>query len=138
VRAVLDPNVLISALLSRRGAPAEILVRWHGGEFELVVSEALLAEPTRALGYPKLSARIPEVDAGAFVASLRESAVLALDPEDPPARSSDAGDDYLLALAEQERAVLVSGDRHLLDLRDRFPISAPRAFLEALPDPESS
>jgi hypothetical protein len=41
-------------------------------------------------------------------------------------------DDYLLALAEQERAILVSGDRHLLALADRFPIRSARALLESL------
>jgi len=49
VRAVLDPNVLVSALLSRSGAPAQIVARWLRGEFELVLSELLLAELGRAL-----------------------------------------------------------------------------------------
>jgi hypothetical protein len=40
VRAVLDPNVLIAALLSPTGAPAQLVGRWLGGEFELVVSDA--------------------------------------------------------------------------------------------------
>jgi putative PIN family toxin of toxin-antitoxin system len=137
VRAVLDPNVLISALLSQRGAPAQILLRWVRGEFELVVSEALLAELTRALAYPRLSARTSEADAEEFVDCLRQSAVMAADPVDTPARSPDPGDDYLLALAEQEQALLVSGDQHLLGLGDRFPIVAPRAFLDTLLTAES-
>jgi uncharacterized protein len=132
VRAVLDPNVLISALLSQRGAPAQILVRWLRGEFELVASEALLAELGRALAYPKLVARISANDAAEFVDLLRESAAVAPDPTEPPSRSTDRGDDYLLALAEQERALLVSGDQHLLNLTDRFPIVTPRAFLDTL------
>jgi predicted nucleic acid-binding protein len=43
VRAVLDPNILIAALLSPAGAPAQLVGRWLGGAFELVVSETLLA-----------------------------------------------------------------------------------------------
>jgi len=54
VRAVLDPNVLISALLSPAGAPAELFTRWFAGEFELVVSPALLEELERALVYPEI------------------------------------------------------------------------------------
>jgi predicted nucleic acid-binding protein len=46
--------------------------------------------------------------------------------------SADPGDDYLLALAEAERAVLVSGDRHLHALAGQLPILAPRAFLDQL------
>ena len=46
MRVVLDPNVLIAALLSPSGAPAQIISRWLGGGFELVVSKALLSELT--------------------------------------------------------------------------------------------
>jgi len=131
LRAVLDPNVLISALLVREGAPAQILVQWLAGEFELVVSELLLAELGRALGYPRLRKRIPAADAKLFLALVRNSGIVVTDPEAIP-RSPDPGDDYLLALAERERAVLVSGDRHLLGLADVFPVYSPRDFLRLL------
>ena len=132
MRAVLDPNVLIASLLSKSGAPAQIVSRWLAGEFELVVSEALLAELARALGYPKLQERIPEDDARAFLELLRQTVRLAPDPETPARRSADPGDDYLLALAEAQRAVLVSGDQHLLALAGELPIVTSRAFLDAL------
>lgn len=132
MRAVLDPNVLIAALLARSGAPARIVSGWIGGAFELVVSERLLAELERALAYPKVRRRIAAEDAEAFVDLLRRGARLASDPRAPARRSSDPGDDYLLALAEQERALLVSGDRHLLALAGELPIRTPRAFLDAL------
>jgi putative PIN family toxin of toxin-antitoxin system len=132
VRAVLDPNILISALLSRSGAPAQIVGRWLAGELELIVSDVLLAELERALAYPKLRARIASGDAGEFVALLRHAAIIAPDRPAPPRRSPDPGDDYLLALAEGQGALLVSGDQHLLGLADRFPVRTPRAFLEAL------
>jgi putative PIN family toxin of toxin-antitoxin system len=132
VRAVLDPNILISALLSPSGAPAQIVARWLAGEFELVVSETLLAELGRALAYPKLGARLTPSEAAEFVSFLRDGAILARDPLTPAHHSVDLGDDYLLALAENERAVLVSGDHHLLALADTLPIQAARAFLDAL------
>lgn len=132
MRAVLDPNVLIASVLSQSGAPAEILSRWLAGEFEFVASEVLLAELARALAYPKIRERIAEDEAGAFVELLRQTVRLAPDPETPPRRSADPGDDYLLALAEAERAVLVSGDRHLHALAGRLPVLAPRAFLDQL------
>jgi putative PIN family toxin of toxin-antitoxin system len=132
VRALLDANVLVSALLSRTGAPARIVSLWLAGEFELVVSELLLAELERALAYAKVRARIPAEDAAELLVLLRETAVVATDPDTPPRRSPDPGDDYLLALAETQGAVLVTGDQHLLGLADRFPIRTPRAFLDAL------
>jgi len=132
VRAVLDPNIVIAALLSPQGAPANIISRWLNGEFELVVSELLLDELERALTYPKLLTRVGSAEAAAFVALLRRRARIAPDPGSAPRRSADRGDDYLRALAESERAVLVSGDRHLLDLAEEFPIQSARAWLDAL------
>jgi uncharacterized protein len=132
VRVVLDPNILVSALLSRTGAPAQIVARWLAGEFELVASKVLLAELERALAYPKLRERVTADDGAGFVDLLRRSARIGTDRDEPPRRSTDPGDDYLLALAEDERALLVSGDRHLVELADRFPIRTPRAFLEEL------
>ena len=135
MRAVLDANVLIAALLSPTGAPAQILARWLAGDFELVVSESLLAELERALAYPKLGARIAPEDAAEFVSFLRNTAVPRPDSPGPPRRSRDPGDDYLLTLAENEKAIVVSGDQHLLELADQFPVRSPRDFLDALETP---
>jgi putative PIN family toxin of toxin-antitoxin system len=140
VRAVVDPNVLISALLSRDGAPARLLHAWVGGAFELIVSPLLLHELRRALGYPKLRKQVPSAEADGFLALLERSAIAVEDPATPaPIHSSDPGDDYLLALAAAQRAALVSGDGHLLSLRDRgLPIDSPAEFLERLPDARAS
>lgn len=132
MRAVLDPNILISALLAPAGAPARIVARWLDGDFELVVSAQLIAELERALAYPKIRSRIDATAAAEFVILLRSSASLAADPPTPAPRSSDPGDDYLIALAESERALLVSGDRHVLELGDDLPIRTASAFLETL------
>ncbi len=135
MRAILDPNVVISALLSPKGKPARILVAWEQGAFELVISPALLEELERALAYPKLRRLIPEPDAATALAWLRETADVVADPrDDPPLRSPDPGDDYLIALAAQERIPLVSGDNHLLVLADRLPILTAAQFLELLPE----
>jgi putative PIN family toxin of toxin-antitoxin system len=136
VRAVLDANVLIAALLSPTGAPAQILARWFAGDFELVVSESLLAELERALAYPKLRARIAPEDAAEFVSFLRNTAVPTPDSLVAPGRSRDSGDDYLLSLAENEKAIVVSGDQHLLALADQFPVRSPRDFLDGLETPD--
>ena len=132
MRAVLDPNVLISSLLAPTGAPAHVVAAWLDGRFELVVSESLLAGLERAMAYPRLRERIAAADADSFVGLLRRAGILAADPAGPSRRSQDAGDDYLVALAENERALLVSGDRHLVELADRLPVRTPREFLETL------
>lgn len=131
--AVLDPNVIISALLSPGGSPAQVLRLWLEGAFDLVSSPALLDELTRALAYPKLTEQISGAEAEEAVELIARGAVVAEDPADPPtAPSEDPGDDYLIALAEGSRAVLVSGDRDLLSLSGRIPVYSPAEFLALL------
>lgn len=107
-----------------------MLLAWVEGRYELVVSPLLLAELTRVLAYPKLRARVDSNDAEAFVDWLSRQAILVADPADPPSRVADTDDDYLLALAASEEALLVSGDKRLLALADEFPILSPVRFLE--------
>jgi uncharacterized protein len=133
VRVLLDANVLISALLSRDGTPARLVGLWLEAEFELVVCPALLTETKRALASPKFRGRIDPAQAERFIEQVAELGGVVPDPEGPPAvRSSDPGDDYPLALAERENVPLVSGDDHLLALRDRGPVFSPRDFLDQL------
>lgn len=90
-------------------------------------------ELERVIAYPKLRRRIATQDEAQVLLWLREEATLMHDSDRRPSVApEDPGDDYLVALAEGERAALVSGDRHLLALADRLPIFAPRAFLELL------
>lgn len=131
MRAVLDANVLISAFLSPTAAPSRILQLWLNGDFELIVSPHLLSEVERVLAYPKLRARVDSSEADEFVDLLRRTAVLVPDTA-VTARSADAADDYLISLAEASRAVLVSGDKHVLALADSFPIDTPAKFLVRL------
>jgi len=113
VRAVVDVDVLISAALPARGPSAEALRNNRDGAFELVVSELLIA--------------------AAFVSWVRDHGTLAEDLPDPPPVSSPApDDDYLLALAISRRASLVTGDQHLLGLREDFPILTPAEFVKKL------
>lgn len=133
VRAVLDPNVIISALLSPKGSPARVFRAWIGGAYELVASPLLLAELERALGYPKLQKYVTTSEVEDLLGLLRREASLRDDPvESPPVRSLDPDDDYLIALAVAARAVIVSGDAHLLGIEGGFPIYTPAAFLGVL------
>ena len=129
MRAVLDPNVIISAVLSPSGSPAKIMRAWLDGAYELIVSPPLLEELERALGYPKLRARVTDAETQELLELLRRGGDVCDDPSGPPpVRSPDPGDDYLIALAAATQALIVSGDRHLLGLSE-VPVYAPAAFL---------
>jgi putative PIN family toxin of toxin-antitoxin system len=134
-RAVLDPNVLVSAFITQRGGSPDRIVRaWREGAFELVVSPQLIAGLTDVLARPKFARQASEGRAEAYVAALAGDAVMIDDPPEPPSASSDPGDDYLIALARAASAdAIVSGDSHLTQLVDPAPpILTPRQFIEQL------
>lgn len=133
MRAVLDPNIYISAVLSKSGPPARVVSALFAGEFDAIASQGLLDELERALAYPKLRARVPAADADAYMRRISEltSRMADTDPR-PDLRSRDPADDYLLALAHAHRAALVTGDKDLLELADSLPIFTATGFLELL------
>lgn len=133
MRALLDVNVLISGLLARTGAPALLLAKWLEGEFELVVTERLLAELEATLARPKLQAHLDEAEINGFLELLRGLAERVVDPDAEPAITSrDPKDDYLISAAGSARATLVTGDADLLELEGSIPVLSPRAFLDSL------
>ncbi|HEX7375262.1 MAG TPA: putative toxin-antitoxin system toxin component, PIN family, partial [Steroidobacteraceae bacterium] len=109
VRAVFDPNVLVSAVLSRSGAAAQLVAAWNQGRFELVVTPMLLDELTRVFTYTKIASRVAEADAAAYIALLRARAHHVGDPDSPPPMAcSDPNDDYLIAAAHASASMLVT------------------------------
>jgi len=134
VRAVLDPNVLVSAAISTAGPPRQIITAWVDGRFELIASAALLDELRDVLQRPRFRRWISAELASEFIAGLEQDAVNLDDPPELQGVSPDPDDDYLIALARAASArYLVSGDRHLLDLADPDPpVLTPRRFVELL------
>lgn len=138
IRAVLDANVFVSALLTTDSPPAKILDAWHARHLTLVVSPEILAEIGRIIRYPKIRARHKwsEARLALFMRRLRRLtlvtpgylrvAVVKEDPDD---------DKYLACALEGDAEHVVTGDRHLLRLGQyqRVRILAARAFLEILP-----
>lgn len=134
MRALLDPNVLVSAAISPAGPPRQIVTAWVDGRFELIASPALLDELRDVLARPRFRRWISAAVAAEFLDGLAQDAVIVDDPPAPPGVSPDPDDDYLIALARAARAdCLVSGDAHLLDL-DAIdpPVLTPRRFLDLL------
>ena len=134
MRAVLDPNVLVSAAISPAGPPRQILTAWIDERFELIASPALLDELADVLARPKFRRFITSAVATEFIDGLATDSVIVADPPQLPGVSPDPDDDYLVALARAAGAdCLVSGDRHLLGLADPDPpVLSPRQFLDLL------
>jgi len=134
-RAVLDTNVLVSALIGPGGPSATLLLELRAGAFELVACPLLLAELREVLGRDKFRRYVTEAEAVACVDLIRHESTILDDPA-PGTRplSADPDDEYLVDLARAAADALVSGDAHLLDLRGRLPVMTPAEFLAALSD----
>lgn len=136
MRAVLDCNVFLSALIRPGGPPALILAALLRQEFELVLSPAIFAEYQRAANYPKIRKRIilsrqelQELEQDLLVLAFWVEPIAAKRPLVIADPSDDA---YLLASVESQADHIVSGDHHLLALREYegIPIITPRYFLQ--------
>lgn len=134
LRAVPDTNVLVSALISDRGAPRQLVRRWVEAEIEFVVCPMLLDELTGVLLDDRFREHVDADDAVAFVELLRLTASMKPDPRPEPGLTPDPGDDYLVALAREAGAdCIVSGDSHLTELPDATPpVLRPRELVTLL------
>ena len=126
--------MLISGLISAKGAPRSLLWLWLEGSFELIVCLALLAELERVLLRAKFRPYVTAPEVRAYVALLQRLSSAERDPETEAGLTPDPGDDYLVALARAAGAhFIVSGDPHLTELKQaKPPVLTPRAFLRRL------
>jgi hypothetical protein len=116
-RIVVDPGVLVSALITPAGAPGRLLSQIREGRFALVASPQLLDELKGVLAREKFRRYVDLETVDEYIEILRRESEVAADPGgDPPLRCEDPDDEYLIALAHDEKTTLVSGDKHLLDL----------------------
>ncbi len=134
LRVVVDPGVLVSARLSGRGAPAELVRRWLAGQIDVIVSPLLLDELDDVLRRPKFRRWLTLEETDAFIGLLRTHATLMGDPPPEFGHTPDPDDDYLVSLARAADAdLLVSGDSDLVGLVDpRPPVRTPRTLIDLL------
>jgi len=136
MRAVLDTNVIVSAVLVRRGNERRILDAWRRGAFDLLISPALLEELGRVLSYPRIrDARwMTDAEVLDLLETLAGESIVVEGSLDVRA-SRDASDDKFLTAAEEGNAeYLVTGDRDLLTIESyrSVKIVRPSVFIARL------
>lgn len=138
LRAVLDANIIISALIQPKGASGRILTSLlEASAFELIISPAILTELRRSLSYPKVRRYIKasDEDLDLWVASIE----LIAQPVDGTIRIHAVAEDpdndkYIEAAVEGLAQFVVTGDKHLLSLKsyENIHIVTPRVFVALL------
>lgn len=128
LRVVLDTNVLVSGLAYPGSVPGRIVSAWRRGAVEVVLSRHILDEMVRVLPrLPRLAMTGDEIrdlaDSLMFLCDLVEpdDAIDAAlrDPHDQP---------VLRTLVAGNARYLVTGDKDLLALSDRYAIITPAQF----------
>jgi putative PIN family toxin of toxin-antitoxin system len=136
MRAVVDTNVLVRALIKPHGTVGPVLLRLRHGEYTLLYAGSLLEELVDVLNRPRIREkyRLTDLDIQAIVSLilLRGEVVV---PEERITACRDPKDDKFLEVAVAGKAdVIVSGDQDLLVLHPfaGIPIVSPAAFLQML------
>ena len=135
LRAVLDANVYVSAIIQPRGTPGRLIETFLRDQaFEIVVSPGIVEEVLRALAYPKVR-KLLRVDAQLWFEDIVALADLVAGAEQLSGICEDPDDDkYVAAAVEGRAAHVVTGDRAFLALRAHAAVRVvtPRAFLDLL------
>ena len=135
MRIVLDTNILVSGLMVPDGTPGRIIAAWFDAEFDVISSREQLAEIGRVLGYPKIR-RVLKWDDDRIERFLRllHGRVEIVEPDSAAVDTPRDPDDgpILGTLVAAEADFLVTGDRDLLSLRDRYPIETPAEFVRRI------
>ncbi|MDR1131869.1 MAG: putative toxin-antitoxin system toxin component, PIN family [Oscillospiraceae bacterium] len=127
IKAVLDTNVLLSALLAADGEPARILDMILNGSALICYDSRIILEYREVLSLPELPFR--QRDAGILLDTVTRIGVSIL-AEPLEMRFPDAGDKKFLEVAQSAGAYLVTGNnRHYPE--DKSTLS-PAEFMEHL------
>lgn len=135
IRAVLDTNVILSALLV--GGRLEGLHRaWRAGRLRLVLSRETTDELLRVMAYPKFRLTHAEITFLFDTELLPFADVVELPaPKSDEHWSRDSEDDKFIRCAQAGKVVrLITGDDDLLSLKrvGKVAILSPAEFLGAL------
>jgi len=130
-RAVLDTNIVISSALG--GALVLVLEKWDQGKFTVIITSDILSEYFEVLNRPKFKLKQETIDQitryiyqfSEFVVPEEQIHFVEADPKD---------DKFLEAAIAGKADFIVSGDKHLLDLKEfrSIPIISGGEFIQFL------
>lgn len=136
-KAVLDTNILVSALVIKVGKPAQVVVFAREGKFESILSEEIIKEARGIFHRKHIQKRFHPTDEEIeeFLDAVRAVSKFIKIEKVEDIITADASDNVVLACAVEGGAdYLVSGDLHFLNLKEHRNVKmvTPAQFLEIL------
>ncbi len=133
MNVVLDTNVLVSAVLSADGCPAEIVELLLSGKVKNFVTVEILTEVEEVLKRPSILKRVSLTRITHFLAILKSVSETVEPTLKYSVVKADPDDDKFLDCAVISNAkIIVTGDVHLLNVQEfqGIQILTPRTFLD--------
>jgi putative PIN family toxin of toxin-antitoxin system len=128
LRVVLDTNVLVSGLAYPGSVPGRIVGIWRQGGLDVVLSRYILDEMVKVLS------RLSRIHlSSSEIRDLADSLMFLADIVEPDAEQDsslrDPADQQVLATLRASKAdYLITGDKDLLALAEKYPIVTPSTF----------
>jgi putative PIN family toxin of toxin-antitoxin system len=128
LRVVLDTNVLVSGLAYPESIPGHIVSIWRHGGIDVVLSRHILDEVASVL--PRLSRiQLSSSEILDLIDSLMFlSDVIEPDEAEEPTLRDPADQQVLGTLRASSPDYLITGDKDVLVLADKYPIVTPATF----------
>ena len=135
LKAVLDTNIFVSGLFAESGVIFELMELWADECFELATSLEILEEFYRVLHKPTIQKHFQptEKEIIEFIEIIKERAVITPNLLEIDIIKSDPTDNKFLVCAKEAAAdFIVSGDKHLKDIKqfEKIKIVDAKTFIE--------
>jgi len=135
LKIVLDTNNLVSSRINKKGASWKIFDLARENKIRILTSNFQLSEFNRVLTYPRIMKKykLKKNDIKKTVILLRKITLVFNPQEIPNIIKIDPDDNQILAIAKEgESDMIISGDHHLLDLKQyrNIPVMTAKQFLQ--------
>lgn len=130
-RVVLDANIIVGFSLTRGETISSIFNSWEKEEFDLLVSEEIFAEIETVLEYEKTKKLVNPWEKAALLEKLKIQAEFVKVETKLDILLDQKDNKYLECAVDGWADFIISGDRHLLELKEYrwIKIVTPQEFL---------
>jgi hypothetical protein len=122
LKVVIDTNLFVSSIISKKGTPAELIDAFSNMEFDLVISTEIIEEIERVCEYPKIKEKykISKEEVKKLIDTIKDLAEFTKGMYKIRGKVTfDEEDNKFLECAMEGKVdYIVSGDKHLLSLKE--------------------
>ena len=114
MKVILDTNIIISGIFFS-GPPSSILEAWHNGKLKLIISKEIFDEYSMVI--ERISIKYPGIDIDRILELIAIHSKSVIPNNIDPNICLDASDiKFIESALTSNTKVIISGDKHLLDL----------------------